>query len=101
MATKNALRISAHSSQCASLSKSIIERQIPVKTLSKARPSMPSANHQAAPLRRLRNTAATAKAALNVAAIKAKVGSDVTADGLSDRAIKSFPAHPTKVSRQF
>src|SRR5207237_5546404 len=95
MATKNALRISAHSSQCASLSKSIIERQIPVKTLSKARPSMPSANHQAAPLRRLRNTAATAKAALNVAAINAKLGSDDTAHGLSHRAVQSVPTNST------
>src|SRR6266404_6297971 len=53
--------------------------------------------YQTAPLRRFRNTAATARAALNAAAIKANVGSDVTADGLPDRALKSFPAHPTKV----
>src|SRR4030081_1420901 len=65
--------------------------------LSAARPIMPRANHQTATLRRFRNTAATARAALNAAAIKANVDSDVTADGLPDRAMKSFPTYPTKV----
>jgi hypothetical protein len=51
---------------------------------------MPRANHLAAPLRQLRNTAATARAVLNAAAKKAKVDSDVTADDLRDRATVSF-----------
>jgi hypothetical protein len=50
---------------------------------------MPRANHQTAPLRRFRNTAATARATLNAAAMKANVDSDITADGLP--AMKSFP----------
>jgi hypothetical protein len=62
---------------------------------------MPTPNHQAAPLRRFRNTAATARAALNTAAIKANVDSDVTADDLRDRATKSFPTHPFREYRQF
>jgi hypothetical protein len=62
---------------------------------------MPRANHQTAPLRRFRNTAATASATLNAAAMKANVDSDVTADGLPDRAMKSFPTHPIRECRQF
>ena len=54
-----------------------------------------------APLRRFRNTAATARAALNAAAIKANVDSDVTADDLRDRAMRSFPTHPIRECRQF
>src|SRR5207249_6393091 len=96
-ATRNAFRISAHSCQKANFSRLINDKQIPVKILSAARPIMPRANHQTAPLRRFRNTAATARATLDAAAMKANVDSDITADGLPVRAMKLFPTHPTKV----
>src|ERR1700730_2681270 len=101
MATRNAFRISDHSCQKANFPRPINDKQIPVKTLSRARPNIPKANHQLAPLRGFRKTAATARAALNTAAIKANVDSDVTADDLRDRAMKSFPTHPIREYRQF
>jgi len=89
--------MSAHSCHRASLRGSISGRQIPVRTLSRDSPSIPRANHHAAPPRRFRAIAATARAALNAAATKAKIDSEVTADGSQNRAIKSFPASRFKV----
>ena len=93
--------MSAHSCHRASLCGSVSGRQIPVWTLSSDRPNIPKENHHAAPLRRFRAIAATARATLNAAATKAKIDSGVTADGSQNRAIKSFPAQPVKACAQF